>query len=447
MKIKQRIGQLSENTRIVLKNSMGAFIIRGGSLVVSLLTMPVFIRFFDNQALLGVWFTLLSIINWVLNFDMGISNGLRNKLTVAIATDNRHDLRRYISSAYLILGLVTLLLGVAGYALLSYIPWNDVLNVAPSVVSEDVMMLAVRNIFLGIMLQFFLRTISSVLYALQYSAINNLILLAISLLQLLFALLFPRRGSAQENLILMSHAYILLANIPFIVATVLVFALKLRHAIPSPRYFSASHSRDVLSLGGIFFLCQILFMLIMNTNEFFISRYTGPESVVEYQIYNRLFSFVGTLFSLVLTPLWSSITKAVAEKDRLWISRLFTQLERVIMVAAVFEFLLIPVAQPIVDLWLGAGMLRVDYFHAAAFALFGAALIYTNVVSTVACGIGRMGLQVICFSLGVAAKFLVLYFLMPVYPSWILIILLNFAILLAYSVPQHIALKRVIIRI
>lgn len=62
----------------------GAFAVKSVSLCLSLFTMPAYIRFFQNQTVLGVWFTIVSVLNWILFFDLGLGNGLRNMLPDAI---------------------------------------------------------------------------------------------------------------------------------------------------------------------------------------------------------------------------------------------------------------------------------------------------------------------------------------------------------------------------
>ena len=66
MKIIDKLRNLDENNRIILKNTGGAFAVKGASLVISFLTTPAFIRYFNNDVLLGVWYTLLSVLIWFL---------------------------------------------------------------------------------------------------------------------------------------------------------------------------------------------------------------------------------------------------------------------------------------------------------------------------------------------------------------------------------------------
>ena len=175
--LKSLVKKIKSNNlnQLILKNTIGAFLVKGAALVISFLTIPAYMRYFSEQKVLGVWYTILSVLIWVLNFDLGIGNGLRNKLVEAIAKNNKHLMRGYISSAYFMVGVLTIIIALTGLILSHFIPWNSVFNISSDLISPKVMLRVVRSVFLGIMLQFFFRLINSILYALQYSAINNFI--------------------------------------------------------------------------------------------------------------------------------------------------------------------------------------------------------------------------------------------------------------------------------
>ena len=191
MRIIDKIKNLSSKDRIVYANVLGAFAVKGAALIVSLFTMPAYMRYFSDQQALGVWFTVLSVLSWILNFDLGIGNGLRNKLTAALTLKDRVSAKEYIASAYWMIGAVVAVITVVGCALLPHVNWNGVFNVDVAVVSAKTLKAVVLCAFVGIMLQFFFRLISSILYAMQKSALNNLIALVTSVLQLLFVLVAP----------------------------------------------------------------------------------------------------------------------------------------------------------------------------------------------------------------------------------------------------------------
>ena len=70
-------------TKSIYKNILMSFLI----------TIPEYIKYFHSQAILGVWYAILNILTWITMFDLGIGNGLRNKLTEAI-TKHSGDMSR-----------------------------------------------------------------------------------------------------------------------------------------------------------------------------------------------------------------------------------------------------------------------------------------------------------------------------------------------------------------
>lgn len=428
-------------TSAMIKNVLAAFGIKGVALCISLFTMPAYMRFFQDQEVLGVWFTVLSVLTWILSFDLGIGNGLRNKLSASLAQGDMQLTKEYISSAYWMIGLVVAVLTVLGTLLIPFVSWNGVFGVDQTLIPAQDLAFVVRWAFWGIMLQFFLRLISSILYAMQKSAINNLIALITSISQLLFVLIAPSMTPV-ENLKMFSVAHVVCANLPLIVATIIIFMGPLKDCRPKISLYSKNRAAEVVSLGGIFFVCQILYMIIANTNEFFISQYTNAANVVEYQIYYKLFSLASMVLTLALSPVWSAVTKAIAEKDFGWLNKLYKNLKRFALVAILGEFLLIAVLQPVVNIWLQEEAITINYLYAFSFALFGSAMLYQSVLSSVVCGMGKMKLQACCYLVGVVAKFIIIHVGVAATGSWIVVVLANAIILIPYCVLQQIQLDR-----
>ena len=291
------------------------------------------------------------------------------------------------------------------------------------------------------MLQFFLRLIDFVLYAMQCSAVINAKALIISILQLLFVLLFPSE-TAEKGLITLSYAYIVIISLPSLCVTIVLFAGKLKNIKPSFKSFRKDSLKSVMGVGGIIFVCQILYMIIINTNNYFISHYTNTENVVEYEIFNRLFSLVGTVTALIMTPLWSMITKALSEKDFVWIKKLYKKMSMLVICTAALEFLAIPFIKPIIKIWLGERLVSINYFYLLVFAIWGSIFTWHNALSIFACGIGKMKTQAICYFVGVIVKLVFLYFVFQFTKHWIFVIISNILILLPYCVAQRIVFQK-----
>lgn len=440
-RIREKLMRADENSRAVIFNICGAFAVKGGALVVTLLATPAYIGYFNDNSALGLWYTLLSVITWVLNFDLGIGNGLRNKLAKSLAEKDYERSRRYISSGYIAVGAVVVLVLAAAALGFGYVNWGKVFNISGDVVSPRALELSVKIVFFGIVIQFFLRLISSILYALQLSSVNNALSLVTSVLTLIYVLT-AAPGTNDENLISMAIVHIFAANVPLLAVTIIVFATKLKHVRPSVKYFGMGYAKEILGLGGAFFLVQVAYMILINTNEYLISFFSDSAYVVDYQIYYKLFTLIGTVATISLTPIWSAVTKAFSEKKYTWVFGLYRKLVLFGGLTCVIEFLFLFFIQFCVNIWLGEKAIQIDYGYALIFAFLGSLMVLNGVVSSFANGVGRLKPQLLCFGIGAILKTPASYFLIRLTDSWIGIIISVDIVLLIYVVVQMIDLNK-----
>lgn len=433
--------QVSDNNMIVIKNIVGTFLVKGLALVVSLITTPAFIRYFDDNAVLGVWYTLLSVLTWFLNFDLGIGNGIRNNLVNDFSNQDNRAAKKTISSGLFSISIVTVIMMVIGVSLISLIDLNWLYNISSDVISENVLLVSTTLVFLGIMLRFLLTTISSIFYALQKSAVNNFLALCVSILQLLFVLIF-HYDNPEQALICLSAAYIVIANVPIFIAGIILFLTTLKRCRPNIKFVEKEHIKKVMSIGSIFFVCQILYMLIVNTNDFLITNLFGPQFTTEYSFYYRLSSLISMVISLAMTPIWSLVTKVMAEQKYDWLSKLYKFCKLIGIGSVLVQFLFVPIEQFVMDIWLGENSITVDYMTAIAFACFGGVFIYSTILSTFVCGMARMKIQTVSYAIGVIVKFAIVFTFAEILKDWTLVVWSNVIILFPYCLLQQIDLDR-----
>lgn len=435
-----KLKTIDGKNKIVLKNTIGAFAIKGVALVISFLTTPAFIKYFNNNIILGVWYTLFSVLIWFLNFDLGIGNGIRNNLVKAFSTNDRGEAKKLISSGLFSIITVSLLLIVVGVIAIFSIDLNWLFNVDNGTISKNTLVLSVCFVFGSIMVRFCLTTISSIFYALQKSAINNFLALCVSVLQLLYVVIF-RFQNAEQALLYLSIAYLIISNLPVVIAAIILFCTTLKDCRPSFKSVDEKTTKEILNIGGIFFFCQIAYMLIANTNEFLITKLFAPQYTTEYSFYYKLTSLIFIAVTLAMTPIWSVVTKAMVEKDFRWLCKLLRIIKLVGLAAIVFEFALIPIMQPIMNIWLGEDVVTINYYIAVAFACFGGAFLYSSMLSTIVCGMARMKLQLVFYTVGVVFKFVFTILAAKVFGlNWDIVVWSNAIILIPYCIAQQIDL-------
>ena len=126
LKLKRLMSDADE--RNLLYNILLAFFVKGISLFVSLFSMPLYIKYFDNNAALGMWYTILSMLSWINLCDLGLGNGLRNRLTEALALGQNEKAKEYISATYAILCKIITPVSVILCILLQFVNFNNFFN-------------------------------------------------------------------------------------------------------------------------------------------------------------------------------------------------------------------------------------------------------------------------------------------------------------------------------
>ena len=86
-------------TKRAKQNILAMFVIKGIGLLISFLYIPLLLHTL-NTVDYGVWLTLTSIVSWISFFDIGLGNGLRNKLCEAISINDIQKARELVSTAY-----------------------------------------------------------------------------------------------------------------------------------------------------------------------------------------------------------------------------------------------------------------------------------------------------------------------------------------------------------
>lgn len=74
----------SERSVKAKKNILYMLLIKGGNILIGLLLVPLTLEYVDSEKY-GIWMALSSMVAWISFFDIGISNGLKNRLAEALA--------------------------------------------------------------------------------------------------------------------------------------------------------------------------------------------------------------------------------------------------------------------------------------------------------------------------------------------------------------------------
>src|ERR1700761_9345113 len=91
------------------KNIIYSFLIKGLSIGCPFALVSLTLHYLDKERY-GIWLTMASIVGWFSFFDVGIGNGLRNKLSEALAKGDTALAKIYVSTSYACVGGIFLTL-------------------------------------------------------------------------------------------------------------------------------------------------------------------------------------------------------------------------------------------------------------------------------------------------------------------------------------------------
>ena len=135
------------------------------------------------------------------------------------------------------------------------------------------------------------------------------------------------------------------------------------------------------------------------------------------------------------------ITKGMANKDFLWIRRLYTSLLGLAIVAGVAMMGLVPLLPYIVKVWLGDGYV-IKTGYTILFVIYSAFAIWNSVNSTIANGLGVLKAQAIFLTFGAILNIPLSYILAVATNSWIGIVCANIISYIPVCVIQPVYLWR-----
>lgn len=379
----------------IQKNILFSVCIKGFSILISLLLVRITYDYINNDILYGIWITILSVLTWMNFFDIGLGNGLRNKLTESISDENYDYCQKYISTTYFIMGLIIFVLVIIFSFLSNYINWNKVFN--SNIVTEKYLETTMLIIIISYLVKLFLSLLNSVFYALQKSYLPGLLNLLSNLVFLLVLIIL--RVLELSSFFLLGLSYSVSFLIVIILATVYFYNFKEKRFKPKLKKIKFRLIKPLFSLGFKFVFVQMFTIILFTTDSIVITQILGPESVIEYQITQKLFNVFTMVFNIIATPFWSAYTYQYKAGNIDWIISCIKKQIKILYVFIFFIILMVVFFNDILMLWMRSRV-TVHTSLIVLMAIYSIVFIWYNIFSYVANGIGKLKFQTIIYIIG-----------------------------------------------
>lgn len=369
------------------KNVMLTIIIKALGVLIGFVYFPLSLDYLGTVKF-GIFLTLLSIVDWFLNFDIGLGNGLRNKFGEAVAHEDHEKAVHYVSTAYFALSAIIAVLTLVLLIINFTVPWTGWLNISPEMNEEVRLLGAIIIAAFGI--RFVSANIYEIFYALQKMAYVEFFILLTKASFLILIIIIPFIVS--DSLLLFGTAKSLtFALVPLFVG-LYYFRSKFSKYKPALKYVRLDYFKDLFSLGFKFFIIKIALIIIHQTNNILIASFVSLEGVPQYEAAYKYLSIFLMLFVILNNQLWPSNLEAYAKGDISWMKKSLNTVMKIWFGTLILAVLMVLISPMVYKIWLQEN-LYIPLIISIAVAGSICLTTWVNMFNLVLNGTGKIKLQ------------------------------------------------------
>ncbi len=342
-------GRSNERYRRILISGIASALSKGVSILTLWVSIPLTIGYLGGERF-GVWMTISSFGALLAFADMGLGNGLMNAVSDAYGRKNVDDIKKYISSAFIILGGLSVLLLFGFILLREFASLPDMLAVSDDQAREE----------LDISLAIF-----AVCFALNIPL--NIVQRVQMGLQTGYAASFWQMMGATAGLVALFIVMAIHGGLPWLIAAgfgtplfvavlnSVVFWGKTRPDLqPSLGEYRWAYARQLIRTGFLFFVLQASASVAYASDNIIIAHLLGQEVVAQYSVVSRLFEGLLMGIAVFMMPLWPAYAEAAASGEYGWIKKaLAKSMGITLFILLLSVIILVLGSETITKLWVG----------------------------------------------------------------------------------------------
>lgn len=284
----------------------------------------------------GVWVSITSVAAIMIFGDFGITNALRNKLSIFIASgDQTNDLQRqyFYTSFYFFLGFAVLL-SIGFLVLAPYIPIGNLYNTSNLVLKSQGV-----EIFVFIQIMFLLGIPFGMASGLYYTYNESNYVALLNIINSFFSIIVVVVFSVFLSVDIVTLAkYYFSVNL-CIACSGLFFFLYRRgwlNKFSIDTKLIPSRLRELLQTGFFFVGIQLSTAYTLNMPTVFLGATQDLKVAATFNIAQKLYFFVITVYQSVFNPIWSKLSSMASLGNWLEFKRLYN---RIVVITFVILFL------------------------------------------------------------------------------------------------------------
>lgn len=342
-------GRANERHRRVVLSAVASALAKIISVSTALISIPLTLHYLGPERY-GMWMTISSLAALLAFADLGIGNGMLNAIATAHGRGDRVSIRGYVSSGFLVLSVISFGLLSLFAAAFQFISWSAIFNVRNDIAKQEAGQ-AVAVFFICFALALPMTIVQRVQMALQRSFLSSLWQCLASTFGLIGVLIAIHYKAGLPWLVL---AFV---GAPLVVAifnSIVFFRYMQPEISPTRHAISKASAIQLVRRGGLFLILQLVAAVTFASDNLFIAQMLGASAVADFAVPERMFSFIGMILAMALSPLWPAYGEAIARGDISWVRHTLRRSITIsVSMAFMFSFSLVLLGPWIIELWVG----------------------------------------------------------------------------------------------
>jgi len=344
-------GRSREREKRILWSAATAALAKVISTAIPLITVKITLSYLGDE-LYGLWATIISFFSLFAFADLGLGNGLQTELSRASGKQNNSEkCRKIVSSAYLMISVVAMLLIMVFVVVFPLVDWSGLMS-AESSTAKAMTSTFVMAIFLSKLVGIPVSLVQRTQNALQEGYISNIWSSLGSVLSLIVVVVFASLDLGRAQMMWFSSFAVVITSL---LNSLFFYVIKRPDLKPSIRFIDFKITKLLLSTGILFFILSIITSVSLSLDNFIVAKVTSLSETTPYSIAYKVASFIGIISTMLSTPLWAANGEALARGEYSWVKK---QTVKMTNVSFVLSFLasvfLVVLSKPVLG-WLGSG--------------------------------------------------------------------------------------------
>ena len=376
----------------IVKNIGISMVMKPISLVLSLAYTSLALSFLGEEKY-GIWVIILNIVSWINYFDIGIGNGLRNKLAEAYAREDYKSAQSYVSTACVGTSVISVC-----FCILITVGWNilhlsEFFNLNMS--GENANVVIFVSVFF-VSVNFVLALSKTSAYAIQQPGLTSVTAAIGQLMQIIILCILSIL--LHENLMAVAVMYGVASLFDNVILYILI-TRNHKYLRPKISLVDMNYMKPLLAMGIGFFIMQICSLVLNTTDNLLISNLYGSAEVTPYDMVYKCFSMFVQIHAIIIMPMWSAYTVANTNNDLKWIKNTIRRINLITLLLSAGVVIGIFLFEPFAAIWLRR---RLDYGKGLIFlvAVYMIIQMFANNYSAFLCGIGHIKVSTIISLIG-----------------------------------------------